>query len=155
MASPMKRPHLPDEPSGLRVRESVLIEDESDPLRVSTQHRPCEGDYVGEWTVYPNGSRTSVGHWSSTHQVRPDGSINEFDQLIRRAGLEPVASSTFGFGPFTLFRRKLLPKRLALLIDSWLQRLADKGVPGLRSVGAQNVVLARLNTSRRGKTWST
>jgi ubiquinone/menaquinone biosynthesis C-methylase UbiE len=74
-------------------------------------------------------------------------SIKEFDQLIRRAGLEPVASSTFGFGPFTLFRRKLLPKRLALVVDSWFQRLADKRVPGLRSAGAQYVVLARLNTS--------
>jgi hypothetical protein len=95
-----------------------------------------------------SGPRPSLNLWKAPERQGSLGdSINEFDQLIRKAGLEPVASSTFGFGPFTLFRRKLLPKRLALLVDSWLQRLADKGAPGLRSVGAQYFVLARLNTS--------
>jgi D-aspartate ligase len=67
----------------------------------------------------------------------------EFDRLIAAAGLERVAGSTFGFGPFTLLGRPLLGDPLGVRVNRCVQRLAERGVPGLRSVGAQYLVVAR------------
>jgi len=51
----------------------------------------------------------------------------EFDRILNAAGLElPVASGRF-----------------AIRLNARLQRLADQGVPGVRSAGAQYLVLAR------------
>jgi len=36
----------------------------------------------------------------------------------------------------------VLPKRLGLRVNGWLQGLADRGVPGVRSAGSQYLVLA-------------
>jgi ubiquinone/menaquinone biosynthesis C-methylase UbiE len=83
------------------------------------------------------------------HLMEPTGRLEsgkhsgrEFRALIRSVGLEPVASRTFGFGPFTLFRFRVFPDRAAAAVDRWLQRMADRNVPILRSLGAQQVILA-------------
>jgi len=67
----------------------------------------------------------------------------EFDRLLGSAGLAKIDSYAFGFGPFSFFRRNVLPNRLGIVVDQQLQRLADRGIPGIRSVAAQYVVLAR------------
>jgi 2-polyprenyl-3-methyl-5-hydroxy-6-metoxy-1,4-benzoquinol methylase len=67
----------------------------------------------------------------------------EFDRLLAAAGLTPVKSKTFGFGVFTLLGRPILSDRLGVAVDRRLQRLADRGSPGLRSTGSQYLVLAR------------
>ncbi|HXB46569.1 MAG TPA: methyltransferase domain-containing protein [Streptosporangiaceae bacterium] len=66
----------------------------------------------------------------------------EFDRILARSGLRPLARSTLGFGPFTLLGLPVLPKRLGLRVNGWLQGLADRGVPGVRSAGSQYLVLA-------------
>jgi hypothetical protein len=66
----------------------------------------------------------------------------EFDRILARSGLRPLARSTLGFGPFTLLGLPVLPKRLGLRVNGWLQELADRGVPFLRSAGSQYLVLA-------------
>jgi ubiquinone/menaquinone biosynthesis C-methylase UbiE len=66
----------------------------------------------------------------------------EFDRILARSGLRPLARCTLGFGPFTLLGLPVLPKRLGLRVNSWLQGLADRGVPGVRSAGSQYLVLA-------------
>jgi ubiquinone/menaquinone biosynthesis C-methylase UbiE len=73
-------------------------------------------------------------------------SLREFERLLSESGLEVVEGSTVGFGPFTLFGKRVLPARLEPRIDRWLQLRADRGVPGIRSVGAQYLVLARKST---------
>jgi ubiquinone/menaquinone biosynthesis C-methylase UbiE len=64
------------------------------------------------------------------------------DTSMQRFGLNKIRSKTLGFGPFTLLRHPLLPKRLGVALHHRLQRLADRGVPLLRSTGAQYIVLA-------------
>lgn len=70
-------------------------------------------------------------------------SLREIDALLARAGLDRVHLETVGFGPFTLFHRKVLPDRLGVTIHRALQRLSDMRVPLLQLVGAQFVILAR------------
>jgi ubiquinone/menaquinone biosynthesis C-methylase UbiE len=66
----------------------------------------------------------------------------EFDRILARAGLRPLASCTLGFGRFTLLGLPVLPERLGLRVNGWLQGLADSRVPGVRSAGSQYLVLA-------------
>jgi ubiquinone/menaquinone biosynthesis C-methylase UbiE len=69
--------------------------------------------------------------------------VREFDTLLGVAGLQTVTGFTLGFGPFTFFGHRLLPTRLELKLHGWLQSAADRGIPGVRSRGAQYLVLAR------------
>jgi 2-polyprenyl-3-methyl-5-hydroxy-6-metoxy-1,4-benzoquinol methylase len=70
-------------------------------------------------------------------------SLREVDALLRAGGLEKVTGCTVGFGPLTFFRRSVLPTRLQQRLHHWFQLRADHGVLGIRSLGAQYVVLAR------------
>lgn len=79
---------------------------------------------------------------SSRMETRMHGR-REFDQLLFSAGLEKVDSFTFGFGPFSFCGHNLLPNWMGVAVDQRLQRLADRGIPGFRSVGAQYMVLAQ------------
>jgi ubiquinone/menaquinone biosynthesis C-methylase UbiE len=69
--------------------------------------------------------------------------LASFDRTMSGAGLELVKGSTFGFGPFTLFGLPVTSERLGVRLNARLQRLADNGVPGIRSGGGQYLVLAR------------
>lgn len=69
--------------------------------------------------------------------------VAEFDAMLGAAGLQKVEGRTLGFAPLTLFRRYVLPEPAQRAADARLQRLADAGLPWLRSAGAQYVVLAR------------
>ncbi|PYV75487.1 MAG: hypothetical protein DMG96_17030 [Acidobacteria bacterium] len=66
----------------------------------------------------------------------------EFDSLLSKAGLAKVESVTLGFGPFSLFKRKMFSNKLATNIHCMLQNLADRNVPLIRVTGAQYIVLA-------------
>jgi hypothetical protein len=50
---------------------------------------------------------------------------------------------TLGFGPFSLFRRTVLPESLGIALHHRLQRLAEQNVPLFRSTGAQYLVLSK------------
>jgi D-aspartate ligase len=67
----------------------------------------------------------------------------EFDRIVAAAGLEWITGMTFGFGPFSLFGRTVLPDALGVKVNRSLQGLADRGVPVLRGTGAQYLVVAR------------
>lgn len=84
-----------------------------------------------------------IGAWRAAAGPRltAHGSA-EFDRILARSGLRPLARCTVGFGPFTLLGLAILPERLGLRVNGWLQRLADRGVPGVRSAGSQYLVLA-------------
>ena len=70
-------------------------------------------------------------------------SLREFKALLSAVGLQTVKGFTLGFGPFTFCGRRFLPTRLELRLHHWLQRRAERGIPGIRSLGAQYLVLAR------------
>ncbi len=67
----------------------------------------------------------------------------EVDGLLAGVGLAPVAMRTVGFGPFTIFRKPLLPRAFGLRLHRAQQRLADAGRMGLEQRGAHYLVLAR------------
>jgi ubiquinone/menaquinone biosynthesis C-methylase UbiE len=69
--------------------------------------------------------------------------LAEFDAILKAAGLELLKRSTFGFGPFTMFGLPVTSARAGVSLNARLQRLADQGMPGFRSAGAQYLVLAR------------
>ena len=70
-------------------------------------------------------------------------SIREFDAYIAGAGLQKVEGRTVGFGPFSLWGRKILSDSCGNRLHHWLQSQADRGVPVLRNAGSHYVVLAR------------
>jgi SAM-dependent methyltransferase len=70
-------------------------------------------------------------------------SRREFDALLASVGLQRQASACFGFGPFTLLGRHVLPRRLGLRLHQRLQAAAERGAPVLRATGATYMVLAR------------
>jgi 2-polyprenyl-3-methyl-5-hydroxy-6-metoxy-1,4-benzoquinol methylase len=63
--------------------------------------------------------------------------------IAAAAGLQVVERRTFGFGVFTLLGVRVLPDRLGVRLHRSLQRLATRGVPGIRAMGAQHFVVAR------------
>lgn len=67
----------------------------------------------------------------------------EIRRLVVDAGLTPLRRTTFGFGPFSLLGRYLLPEAAAIRLHRRLQVLADRGVPLLRATGSQDLILAR------------
>jgi SAM-dependent methyltransferase len=69
--------------------------------------------------------------------------LGEADELLAAAGLERITGLTVGFGPVTFLGHRLLPEHVGCRLHQRLQRTADRGVPGIRSLGAQYVVLAR------------
>jgi 2-polyprenyl-3-methyl-5-hydroxy-6-metoxy-1,4-benzoquinol methylase len=79
---------------------------------------------------------------------RPDGpsaamySVREFDARLTTLGVEKVFGATLGFGPFWSLDR-LLPESCEVMLHRGLQRLADAGVPLIRSAGAQYIALLR------------
>ncbi len=81
-----------------------------------------------------------------SHKEIPFGqkvSIGECRATLRAHGLQIVEDATVGFGPFTLFRRAMLPSATGLALHRQLQRMADRGYPLLRCAGAQYIVSAQ------------
>lgn len=70
-------------------------------------------------------------------------SIRKFDAYLAAVGLEKVDGRTVGFGPFSFLGGKLLPDSSGVKVHHWLQKLANRGVPVVRSTGTQYIVLAR------------
>ena len=62
--------------------------------------------------------------------------------MLGAAGLEAVATKTFGFGPFEVLHRPLLPETMGVVLYHWLQNLADHQVSVVRAAGAQHLFLA-------------
>jgi ubiquinone/menaquinone biosynthesis C-methylase UbiE len=64
------------------------------------------------------------------------------DTALDGAGLAKIRGATVGFGPFTVFRRSVLPPAYAVALHHRLQHLANRHVPVLRATGSQYMVLA-------------
>lgn len=76
---------------------------------------------------------------SATLSYQSRGAV---DRYLASAGLVKQRHKTLGFGPFTLFQQAILPDSPAIKFHSWIQRLADRDVPVLRSTGMFYLVLA-------------
>lgn len=87
-------------------------------------------------------ARGLVGPGNSSDLVRMYRR-RELLALLDAAGLRVERIASAGFGPFTLAGRRVLSERRAVALDERIQRLADRGVPGLRLGGSHHLVLAR------------
>jgi ubiquinone/menaquinone biosynthesis C-methylase UbiE len=76
-------------------------------------------------------------------------SLRAFRRALASHGFLEVAGVALGFGPFTMFKRELLPASLGLKLHRRLQALANDGAPLLRSSGSQYLVLARKHEADR------
>lgn len=95
---------------------------------------------VKRWTKHLL-ERTGLRH-KSVGDVGAIGRSRRFiDKALKRAGLVKVKSMTLGFGPFSLFRWKVIPEPLATALHHRLQRLAERNIPVFRSTGAHYIVL--------------
>jgi ubiquinone/menaquinone biosynthesis C-methylase UbiE len=81
-------------------------------------------------------------HRKDTPPARRHSSA-ELDTALRKLGYAKLHGVMLGFGPFSLFGRKILPERIGVKAHNALQHYADRNVPILRSTGAQYLVLAR------------
>ncbi|MGN6170524.1 MAG: hypothetical protein ACTHQQ_20485 [Solirubrobacteraceae bacterium] len=70
-------------------------------------------------------------------------SYKTIETMLKAVGLHVDRCVTIGFGPFTLMDKQLLAQPQAISLHIWLQRQANRGVPVLRSVGTQYLILAR------------
>ncbi|HEV2034869.1 MAG TPA: methyltransferase domain-containing protein [Candidatus Dormibacteraeota bacterium] len=67
----------------------------------------------------------------------------QFDAMLARHHLRKMRARTFGFGPFSFWGRRLVSEGRSVRLHLKLQSLADRRIPGLRSTGAQYIVLAK------------
>lgn len=70
-------------------------------------------------------------------------SVRQIDNLLSHVKLQKIAGKTVGFGPFTIFKQKLLPDSIGVKVHQVLQALADRHIPGIRSLGVGYIVLAQ------------
>jgi 2-polyprenyl-3-methyl-5-hydroxy-6-metoxy-1,4-benzoquinol methylase len=86
---------------------------------------------------------------SPARRVRPISFARptELAPTLAVAGLQLVRSQAFGFGPFTLLGRPVLPDDVGVPIERRLQRRAERGNSLLERIAAQYLILAR-----RGRT---
>ena len=81
--------------------------------------------------------------WSPSRPRQYRYSIKQINALISRVGLRKLEAKTLGFGPFTMFKRKLLSDPVGVKVQQKFQSLADRQFPVIRSTGAVYVVLAQ------------
>jgi ubiquinone/menaquinone biosynthesis C-methylase UbiE len=65
------------------------------------------------------------------------------DRLIVRAGLPKSKGITMGFYPLMFLSHALLPKAVGLRLGEYLDRMASRGVPVIRSLGEIYLVMAK------------
>jgi ubiquinone/menaquinone biosynthesis C-methylase UbiE len=70
-------------------------------------------------------------------------SIPAFQRALSAAGLLGLSSRSLGFGPFSVFRRKVLSDTLGLRINNTLQRCADSRLPLIASLGHVYIVASQ------------
>jgi len=69
--------------------------------------------------------------------------LRELDRWLATVGLLKIKARTVGFPPLTFRGRPILGERTSIRLNHWLQRLADRNVPGVRSSGMDHIVLAQ------------
>ena len=100
-----------------------------DPLYNPILRRPRE--IVGRFLGRPRGVRSRTM------------TAGAFRAALSRHGLDELRGATLGFGPFTLFKREVLPASVGVKLNDWLQSQANAGAPLIRSLGSQYLALAQ------------
>jgi 2-polyprenyl-3-methyl-5-hydroxy-6-metoxy-1,4-benzoquinol methylase len=75
-------------------------------------------------------------------------SPSQMDKMVKEANLTMLHCVTLGFGPFSFLGRSLFSDPIGVRFHRLLQDLADRRIPGIRSAGSHNVMLARKDDPR-------
>jgi hypothetical protein len=75
-------------------------------------------------------------------------SLRFIDNVLASVGLVKSRSMTLGFGPFSFLRCNFIPAPFSIKLHRWLQRLADRKVPIVRTTGTQYLVMTTKARSR-------
>lgn len=67
----------------------------------------------------------------------------EFNNLLASAGAVIMKHCMIGFGPFSFLRIQLFPDRVGIILHSFLQKAANRGITLISSTGSQYLVIAR------------
>src|SRR2546425_216159 len=70
-------------------------------------------------------------------------SVAEFVDYIQSAGLVEMKRRMFGFGPFSILNRKILPDPIGVRVHQKMQKYADLGYTIFCSTGTQYIFLAQ------------
>jgi ubiquinone/menaquinone biosynthesis C-methylase UbiE len=70
-------------------------------------------------------------------------STRKFNQHLREASLISIRTKTMGFDPFTILNHRIFSDQVGARIQQKLQEYADRKYPILRTVGSQQIILAR------------
>ena len=70
-------------------------------------------------------------------------SVRDLKDWLSAAGLVKMKMTTVGFPPLTFYGRPIFGERISIRLNDWLQRLADRNVPGVKWGGMDYIVLAR------------
>ena len=70
-------------------------------------------------------------------------SLRQLEDWLSGAGLVKIKVTTVGFPPLTFQGRPILAERTSIRLNNWLQGLADRNMPGIRSSGMDYIILAR------------
>lgn len=74
-------------------------------------------------------------------------SITHIDRILMSVGVQKVKWMTVGFGPFTLWGKRVCSELMGMWLNHTLQKFADRRFPGLQSTGSHYIALARKNAS--------
>ncbi len=92
------------------------------------------------WKIAETLKRLNI--WNPSRPRLSRHSVKEIDRLLSQAGFRKLEGKTLGFGPFTLFKKRLLPDSLAIKVHQKLQSLADREHWGIQLLGTEYVVMA-------------
>lgn len=76
-------------------------------------------------------------------------SRHEFDSILSEAGLGKLRTTMLGFGPFTLFGKRILSDSVGIKMHRLLQAAANRGLPIVSSSAMQYVVMSRKICQKR------
>lgn len=86
--------------------------------------------------------RAGLYHLTNKDVGATTHSRREVDRFLAHAGLEVRRAMTLGFGPFTLFRRSIIPQATGVRLHRRLQGAADRGMAVMRSTGGHHLILS-------------
>jgi ubiquinone/menaquinone biosynthesis C-methylase UbiE len=100
------------------------------------------GGYVLVHAINPRRIDYRLDRWLTPTHGRL--SIDELEALLISTGIQPLRRATYGFGPFTIGGRTVLPGRAGGAVHGVLQTLSDAGLQGLARAGGHHLVLGQV-----------
>jgi SAM-dependent methyltransferase len=79
-------------------------------------------------------------------------SLPELERMLAAAGMSPQKIAGVGFGLLTFMGRVVLPDPMAIRVHRFLQVLGSRGVPVIRSIALQHLILAHVGVTETRST---